>query len=241
VQLLEQVAGYGLPTYLSTGVSKLADIEAALSFFPQAGAREPGMAPVTLLHCVTAYPAPPSDYNLRLLPLLASLFGVACGVSDHSLDPLLVPVLSCAMGASAIEKHFCLSRGDSGLDDPIAVPPADFARMVRSLEEAAAAGPAAAIADMEERYGKETVAAVLGDGLKRLSPAEAANYGRTNRSLHALRAIAAGEPFTADTVGVLRTEKVLRPGLAPVWLSAVLGRRARRDIPAGEGIGVEDI
>jgi sialic acid synthase SpsE len=82
---------------------------------------------------------------------------------------------------------------------------------------------------------------VLGGGAKRLAPSEEANYGRTNRSLHALRAIRAGELFSEDVVALLRTEKVLRPGLAPAFLPLTLGRRAARDIASGEGIEWEDL
>jgi sialic acid synthase SpsE len=230
--LLKQVASYNATTFLSSGVSTLGDIEAALSIFPP--------EKVCLLHCVTAYPAPVRDYNLRLLPNLSAVFGVSLGLSDHSLDPELVPALAVAMGAVAIEKHFCLSRSDPGLDDPIALPPADFAAMVRAVERAATLGPEAAIEDLRRERGEELVNAVLGDGVKRLAPSERANYERTNRSLHALRDIAAGEIITADAVGILRTEKILRPGLPPSWAEKVIGRKARAFIAAGEGIRFED-
>lgn len=231
-QLLAEVASMAVPVVLSTGVSRLGDIERALSWFSPAAA--------CLLHCVTAYPAPPEDYNLRVLPNLAAVFGVEVGVSDHSLDPVLVPVAATALGARVIEKHFCLSRADDGLDDPVALESADFRRMVDAVRQAEA-DPPRALDRLRDEFGAATVEAVLGDGVKRLSPAEAANYGRTNRSLHATRAITAGTVITAADVAVLRTEKVLRPGLAPSFLEMIVGRRARMDIAAGEGIRLEDI
>jgi sialic acid synthase SpsE len=230
--LVKQVSGYGLPTFLSTGVSKLGDIEEALELFP------PGR--VCLLHCVTAYPAPEKDYNLRTLESLGAMFGTAVGVSDHSADSELVPALAVAMGAAAIEKHFCMSRSDPGLDDPIALPPASFAGMVRAVNRAAAMSRDEVIAAYSRERGEDLVRAVLGDGIKRLAPSEKANYERTNRSLHALRDIAEGEVIEADMTGILRTEKVLRPGLPPSWAERIIGRRARRFIPAGEGIRFED-
>ncbi|HRY55036.1 MAG TPA: N-acetylneuraminate synthase family protein, partial [Spirochaetia bacterium] len=113
--LLAELAAYGLPTILSSGVSTLADIEAALGILRgrmdgRAGTGGAGAPSLALLHCVTAYPAPAEDYNLRLLAGLSSVFGIPTGVSDHSLDPVLVPALSVAAGSSIVEKHICLSR-----------------------------------------------------------------------------------------------------------------------------------
>jgi sialic acid synthase SpsE len=230
--LVKQVAGYGTPVFLSAGVSKLGDIEEALEFFPP--------EKVCLLHCVTAYPAPEKDYNLRVLESLSAVFGTAVGVSDHSMDPELVPVLAAATGAAAIEKHFCMSRSDPGLDDPVALPPDSFARMVRAVKHAAAMKGDEAIAACSRERGQALVRAVLGDGVKRLAPSERANYRRTNRSVHALRDIAEGETIEAGMTGILRTEKVLRPGLPPSWAEGIPGRKARRFIPAGEGIRFED-
>jgi sialic acid synthase SpsE len=231
--LLREIGSYKLPVFLSSGVSRLGDIEEALEFF------EPSR--VCLLHCVTSYPAPEEDYNLRLLPSLGAVFGIPLGVSDHSLDPELVPALAAALGAAAVEKHFCLSRKDPGLDDPIALPPEDFARMTRAVRRVSALGPEEALAGLSREYGPQRVEAVLGDGVKRLAPSERANYERTNRSLHALRDIPEGETIAPGAAAALRTEKVLRPGLPPSWEEKIWGRRARRFIPAGEGIRLEDI
>lgn len=237
-QLLEQVAAYGLPTILSTGVSRLADIEAAVERFAARGYDGSNLA---LLHCVTAYPAPEADYNLRLVPALSALFGIPVGVSDHSAHPLLVPALSALSGSFAVEKHICLSRSGDGLDDPIALPPDDFRSMVRAIRGAEALGAAAGMAAMVAEHGRDAVEAILGDGIKRLAASERANYERTNRSLHARVPIAEGEAFTEANVAVLRTEKVLRPGLPPGLLPVLLGRRAARSIPDGEGVTWRDV
>ncbi|MCL2233656.1 MAG: N-acetylneuraminate synthase family protein [Treponema sp.] len=237
--LLKEIATYRLPVFLSTGVAKLGDIEEALSLLRET---PPDTAAfVSLLHCVTAYPAPETEYNLRLLENLAAVFGVPVGVSDHSLDPELVPVLAAALGAAAIEKHFCLSRSDPGLDDPIALPPPSFARMVASVRAAGENGREETLAAMCRERGKALVESVLGDGVKRLAPSEAANYRRSNRSVHALRDIGEGECIEKDMIASLRTEKNLRPGLAPAWEGLITGRRARQFIPAGEGVRLEDV
>jgi sialic acid synthase SpsE len=248
--LLEETASWGVPMYLSCGVSTLGDIEEAVLTSsmpnPHGESGPPAPPPITLLHCVTAYPAPPEDYNLRILPYLRGIFGLPVGVSDHSLDPVLVPVLGTALGAAALEKHICLSRSDPGLDDPIALDPEDFALMCRRVRRAAAdAGQgengSRVIGEIRGEFGPELVEKTLGTGRKTLAPSEKANYGRTNRSIHALRDIAAGETITARMIGILRTEKILRPGLPPRWEPCIVGRTARNSIPAGEGIRFEDI
>jgi sialic acid synthase SpsE len=85
------------------------------------------------------------------------------------------------------------------------------------------------------------VIAAQGSGVKDLAPSELANYSRTNRSLHATVAIHRGARISPRDVAVLRTEKVLRPGIGPEFLPLVLGARARRPVPAGEGIEWADI
>lgn len=229
--LLAEVGGWGLPVILSTGVSTLGDIERALAFCPKA----------VLLHCVTAYPAPEGQYNLRLLRSLQAVFGRPVGVSDHSLDLLLVPGLSVAVGGCLVEKHLRLAGADRGLDDPIALEPAAFAAMVRWIRELERAGREQALAAVEERYGPERVREVLGDGVKRLAPAEERFYATTRRSLHALSEIAAGERIDAERICIVRSERNLRPGLGPEHFAAVAGAVARRRIPAGEGITWEDL
>ncbi|GAB6091292.1 N-acetylneuraminate synthase family protein [Spirochaeta dissipatitropha] len=240
--LLRGAAESGLPLIVSTGVSMLQDIERALQALYSAAADAEHQNPrISLLHCVTAYPAPAEDYNLRLIPHLSALFGVPVGVSDHSLDPVLVPLLSAAMGASIVEKHICLSHTDPGLDDPIALEPRQFSEMVRGLRFAEEEGPDAALQKARTVYGSETVDAVLGTGQKLLAGSEQANYGRTNRSIHALRDLQAGSRLKPDDFAVLRTEKILHPGIPPQYAETLVGVRLSRTVDAGQGIRWEDI
>ena len=262
--LLKEIANWGLPVLLSSGVSRLSDIENAMGIFRKditqrhkdtqrsqscdilsaTELRSDGFFEgsfLCLLHCVTAYPAPETDYNLKVLPNLAGIFGVSVGVSDHSSDPELVPALAVAMGASVIEKHFCLSKTDPGLDDPIALPPDEFSQMVRAVCRAAEIGTDETLAFYGRERGEELVTQILGSGVKELAPSEKANYRLTNRSIHALRDIQKGEILKRGDYAVLRTEKILRPGLEPSWEKIIEGRAARNFIPAGEGIGFEDI
>jgi N-acetylneuraminate synthase len=251
--LLREVAAYGRPVILSSGVSTLGDIEKALAVLRETAAAPQGPAspfsaltsPLILLHCVTAYPAPEEEYNLRLIPNLSALFGIPAGVSDHSARPILVPALAALQGAALIEKHFTLDTSGTGLDDPIALAPDSFAAMVREVRAVEAerlAGRSAEVLEaLEAAYGRDTVGRTLGGGVKALAPSEAANYAATRRSIHALGNIPAGERFTKENTALLRSEKNLRPGLPPEFWELVLGRPAARPVPAGEGVLWEDI
>ena len=241
--LLREVSGYGLPLIISTGVSRLRDIDESLSVLP-AG------YPVQLLHCVTAYPAPEEDYSLRVLEPMRSLFGLPVGVSDHTMDAVLVPALSTLLGASMVEKHITISRRNPGLDDPIALEPDAFRRMASSvhgiadrLSAARTTGQDAFLhqqrtefAALEERYGTQRVERVLGTPVKRLAPSEERNYGFTNRSIHALRSLRPGERIDQTNVAILRSEKNLAPGLHPRYWDLLQGRRLGQAVADGEGL-----
>ncbi|MBN1412007.1 MAG: N-acetylneuraminate synthase family protein [Spirochaetales bacterium] len=233
VPLIKEIAGYNLPVLLSTGVSTLADIEKAVHFFPR--------EKVTLLHCITAYPAPETEYNLKLLKNFSAIFGVPVGVSDHSMDPVLVPALSVIMGGGVVEKHFTLSRLDSGLDDPIALEPDQFNAMVTEIREAEKLSPEDAMDGMRNRFGSEKIEAVLGDGIKKIPPSEKANYGFTNRSIHALCKLHKDDILSIKNCAVLRSEKNLKPGMHPEFFELILGKKVRRTIDAGQGIVFEDL
>ena len=150
------------------------------------------------------------------------------------MDPVLVPVLAVLGGACVVEKHFTLSRLGRGLDDPIALEPSAFRTMVDAIREAEA-GPAGALARLEHDYGADRVRAARGSGRKVLAPSEKANYTRTNRSIHAVAGIQKGQRIEPSDVAILRTEKVLRPGLGPEHLERVIGAVARRPDPRGRG------
>ena len=224
-----------VPVIVSTGVSKLCDIEKALEIL--------GRENVSLLHCITSYPAPEEEYNLRLITNLKNIFGVACGVSDHSLDPILVPALSVACGSTIIEKHITLSRQTMGLDDPVALEPEQFAVMVHVVHQSEAVlrhyGELEGVVRIKEQISEQfgdKVEKVLGSGVKVLAAAEKANYGRTNRSLHFMHDMKKGEVIRADDIGVLRTEKVLTPGLGPEFLQTVIGAELSCDVESGDGV-----
>lgn len=229
-----------VPVILSSGVSTLTDIDKAV--------RITGREGVSLLHCITSYPAPEDQYNIRLISTLHSVLGIETGLSDHSLDPVLVPVLSTACGGTIIEKHFTLSRQTSGLDDPVALEPEQFALMVHTVHQTEATfrhygealGMERTIEQLAEQFGRQRVMTVLGDGVKRLAPAEEANYGRTNRSLHFMRAMKMGETLGEGDIAILRTEKILTPGISPEYYDLLIGKKLSRDVEDGAGVQFED-
>lgn len=232
--LLKAASETSFPLVLSSGVSRLCDIEEALDCTQKNSSR-------AILHCITSYPAPETEYNLKLLQTLSRVFGIQTGVSDHSLNPVLVPVLSVAMGGCIIEKHICLAKTDGGLDDPVALPPADFILMVQKVREAEKMSGEECISLLKAEFGEKKIEQIIGTGIKQLAPSEKANYTRTNRSIHFMRSMKKGEIITNIDVSVLRTEKVLSPGLSPSFLTLVTGAVLAKDAQNGEGVTAEHL
>jgi sialic acid synthase SpsE len=230
--LLRAIARLKRPVILSTGVSTLADMEKALAIITQNAA---------FLHCVTSYPAPENEYNLKVLPSLKALFGVPVGVSDHTLDPELVPSVAVVCGAKIVEKHFTLRKQGKALDDPIALDKVEFKRMVRAMRKVESMPQDVARLYVNRVYGRDRVKAVLGDGIKKLAASEKENFYTTRRSILTLTDIQKGELFSEHNTAILRSEKNLAPGLSPEFLPVIYGRKARRRIEAGKGIVWKDI
>ena len=124
---------------------------------------------VSLLHCVTSYPAPEEDYNLKVLENLKNQFEVKVGVSDHSLNPIIVPLGGYLTGGEIIEKHITLSNETEGLDDPVALNPENFKKMVETLRSFEGESKEKILEYLETNFGKEKIALVLGTGEKKLA------------------------------------------------------------------------
>jgi N,N'-diacetyllegionaminate synthase len=190
---------------LSTGMSTLGDIEAAIDVLENAGTPR---AKITVLHCTTEYPTPMAEVNLRAMQSIHAAFGTEVGYSDHT-QGIEVSIAAVAMGAAVIEKHFTLDRNLPGPDHQASLEPKELNAMV------------AAIRNIE---------VALGDGIKRLTPSEVNNKSIVRKSLIASRQIKAGEPFTAENI----TTKRPGIGISPMQWDEVLGRAARRDFLADE-------
>jgi len=196
-----------LPVFLSTGMCTLGDVEAALQLFLDAGiAREQ----ITLLHCLSAYPAPEEQINLRAIPTLAAAFGCPVGYSDHTLG-LTAPVAAVALGAVVIEKHLTLDVNLPGPDHLASTEPDAFAAMVAAIRSC-------------ER--------MLGDGRKQPKPAEQNILQVARRSLRAAQQIETGKCFTRADLMCQRPAD----GLSPMHYEKLLGRPAGRSYEIGDAI-----
>ena len=234
-----------IPVVLSSGVSLMSDIEKALkmlkpltnnSYKAKTAQRKHRLPPISLLHCITSYPAPETEYNLSLLATLSDAFSLQTGVSDHSLDPLLVPLISVAAGGRIIEKHITLSKETDGLDDPVALTPDEFANMTQKVREIANLDHDMLIAELTDMFGEEMVETIMGDGEKKLAPSEKQNYTRTNRSIHVMKDMKCGQRIHKKDVAVLRTEKILSPGMSPEFFYDIIGKRLKTNVSAGSGL-----
>lgn len=202
--LIAHVAKKRKPMIISTGLAGLGDIERAV-----VTARENGCEELVVLHCISSYPAPDEQANLRTIPHLAQAFGVVGGLSDHT-HGTAVSVAAIALGAAVIEKHFTLARADGGPDAAFSLEPDEFRRLC------------------SDTHSAWTALGSVGYGLK---AAEQANVA-FRRSLYAVADIAEGEALTKTNI------RSIRPGhgLSPHSLPTVLGRRARVAIPRGTPI-----
>jgi len=194
---------------LSTGMSTLGEIEAALNVLEKAGtAREK----ITLLHCVTEYPAPIEEANLAVIPTLKTSFGVDVGYSDHTLGTV-APIAAAALGASVIEKHFTLDRNAEGPDHRASLEPYELVAMVKGIRQ---------------------VEQSLGSGFKVPSPSEIKNREIARRSIVARTEIKKGEIFSEKNL----TTKRPGNGISPMRIDDLIGRDAPRNFGIDELIEI---
>lgn len=205
--LIATAAATGKPLIISTGLADREEIAEALGAARAAGCRE-----AALLHCVSGYPTPAEEANLRTIRDLDERFDAVIGLSDHTLGTA-VAVAAVACGAALIEKHVTLARADGGPDAAFSLEPEELARLCRDCRDAWQA---------------------LGSVNYERKPAEAANLA-FRRSLYVVADVRKGEPLTPRNV------RSIRPGhgLAPKFLPQVLGRRAARDLRRGEPLALD--
>lgn len=205
--LIKYVASTGKPMIISTGMADLEEIAEAIH-----AARDGGCKELAVLHCVSGYPAPAEDYNLRTIVDMINQFGLVTGLSDHTLDNTTA-ITSVALGASIIEKHFTLDRSGGGPDDSFSLEPKELSALCRDSKTAWSA-----LGRVD--YGRKS--------------SEVANV-KFRRSLYAVKDIAEGAVITADEV------RSVRPGfgLPPKYLNQVIGQVACVDIKKHTPISFE--
>lgn len=207
---LAYLARFGQPMIVSTGMAVLDEVDAALETIRRAG--DP---PVVLLHCVSRYPTPIDEANVRAMVTLAQAFGVPVGYSDHT-EGIEAPLAAVALGAVVIEKHVTVDRTLPGPDHRASLEPA-------------------ALADMVQRV--RLVERALGTGAKQPSAQERETAAVARKSLVLARAVPAGHLLHGDDLTIRRPGT----GLPPSAFAMVVGRRVARALPADHLLSADDL
>lgn len=204
--LIKYAASTKKPLIISTGMANALEIEEAIT-----AAREGGCNELAILHCVSGYPAPPSDYNLRTIPDMIHRHGLVTGLSDHTLDNTTA-ITSIALGASIIEKHFTLDRKQMGPDDSFSLEPKELQELCKKTKEAW-------LALGKVNYG--------------LKSSEKGNI-KFRRSLYFVADLKSGERIKQEDV------RSIRPGYgaSPKYLDSIIGQRVQVDVKAGQAVNL---
>lgn len=205
--LIKYVASTGKPMIISTGMADAEEIQEAID-----AARSGGCKELAILQCVSGYPAPAEDYNLRTIPDMMQRFGLVTGLSDHTLDNTTA-IASVVLGASIIEKHFTLDRNGGGPDDSFSLEPADLTALCRDSKTAWSA-----LGRVD--YGRKA--------------SEQGNV-KFRRSLYFVKDMQVGDIITEDCV------RSVRPGfgLAPKHLNEIIGKRVTKDISKNTAVTLD--
>jgi len=209
LSLIRYVANTGKPMIISTGMADSEEIQEAID-----AARDGGCNELAVLHCVSGYPAPSKDYNLRTLRDMQTRFRLVTGLSDHTIDNITA-ISSIALGAAIVEKHVTLDRSGGGPDDSFSLEEPDLKEL---CEGAMIAWEALGNVD----YGRKS--------------SELGNV-KFRRSLYFIKDLEAGETITEEHV------KSVRPGygVAPKYLSEVLGKEILVSVKYGTAVSWEHI
>jgi pseudaminic acid synthase len=199
--LIRYVASTGKPMIISTGMASEDEIDEAVTTSREAGCKD-----LVLLHCISSYPAPMDQANLRQIPELANRFDVLAGLSDHTMGTT-APVAAIALGACIIEKHFTLSRADKGPDSEFSLESVDLERLCTDTRDAWLA------------LGRT--------GFERQKAEQSSKVFR--RSLYFVKDLPAGHVITSDDI------RRIRPGmgLAPKYFDGIVGQVLKEPVKRG--------
>ena len=207
--LIARVARTGKPMIMSTGMANKYEIDEAIKV-----AKKNGCEQLVILHCVSGYPAPAEQYNLRTITDMASRFNVLSGLSDHTIDNATA-VASVALGACLIEKHVTLDRNGGGADDSFSLEPNELAQLCNDAK---------------------TAWLSLGKINYERTEAEKGNV-KFRRSLYVVKDVKNGEKFTEENI------RSIRPGygLEPKYYDDVIGKTSTVDISSGTALKREHV
>ena len=202
--LIEYVASTGKPMIMSTGMASKDEIGEAVTTARDAGCKE-----LALLHCISSYPAPMDQANLRQVPELARSFGTVPGLSDHTMGTT-APVAAVALGACLIEKHFTLSREDKGPDSEFSLEPSELKRLCQDSRDAWMALGTPGFTRQEAEEGSKVF----------------------RRSIYFVRDLPAGAEVSEEDI------RRIRPGagLPPKYFNELIGRRLRHAVSRGTAV-----
>jgi N-acetylneuraminate synthase len=210
IPFLRYIAAAGCGVILSTGASTLTEVSRSVDALRDAGCPE-----LILLHCVSSYPAPHSQANLRAMATMRQAFGVPVGFSDHT-QGIETAVAAAALGAVMVEKHFTLDRSAPGPDHRASIEPDELAALVRGV-----------------RVANES----LGSPVKRPAPCELENLPLIKKSLVAARALRKGSRLTREMIEIKRPQG----GIEPADLEKVIGRSLQNDVQEDAPITWHDL
>lgn len=204
--LLKKVAKTGKPVIMSTGASTLANLDEAVRVL-----REYGCKDLILLKCTSNYPSNPENTNIRTIPHLKELFNCEVGLSDHTMG-VGVPVAAVALGATVIEKHFCLDRSEGGVDSAFSLEPNELKLLVTETERA------------WQSLG------VIQYGVQE-SEKKSLLF---KRSIYVVQDIKAGEVFTNENI------RIIRPGdgKEPKYYESLIGQVSHKELKKGSPLKI---
>jgi N-acetylneuraminate synthase len=209
VRLLEYLTECKKPLLISTGASDYTDIDFAVELIKKKNNN------FALLQCTAKYPSPIEALNLRTIPQMKSRYNVPIGLSDHSIDPLIAPLIAIGLGATIIEKHFTLNRNLPGPDHRFALMPTELELMIKSIRSA----------DLAK-----------GNGEKIILPDELELRQFATRSIQAIKDISKDEILQEGiNFDILRPGNQIR-GIDARFLDQINKKRSTNDIKKGEGI-----
>ena len=209
IPLIKYIAKNKKPILMSTGMASPSEISEAID-----AARSGGCDELLLFHCISSYPTPICESNLRNIVELKNKYSVEVGLSDHTLGTIAATT-AVALGATAIEKHFTLSRDDESHDSKFSIEPNELKELV-----------------------KNTYDAWSSIGSKGFSRSSLESQNKTfRRSLYFVKDMNVGDIITEKNI------RRIRPGygLPPKYLEKILGKKVTKNVKFGDRVSWNDI